>query len=60
MAKKVAVVTGGASGIGHAIAEKFSSLGYAVMVGDLTFKASDIGKSGFGSDVLCIGADLGV
>ena len=59
MAKKVAVITGGASGIGRAIAEKFSGLGYAVMVGDLTFKASDISKSGFGSDVLCIGADLG-
>ena len=59
MAKKVAVITGGASGIGRAIAEKFSGRGYAVIVGDLKFEESDINESGFASDVVCMKADLG-
>lgn len=40
MAKKVAMVTGGAQGIGEAIARRLSQDGFAVAVADLNFEGA--------------------
>lgn len=56
--EKVAVITGGASGIGRAIAENFSSLGYKVLVGDIIFKDREKDREPVNARIDSVGVDL--
>ena len=54
---KIAVVTGAASGIGYAIAEKFVKEGAKVVVGDITDNIFDLEKT-FGENVKAVKVDV--
>ncbi|MEC8999856.1 MAG: SDR family NAD(P)-dependent oxidoreductase [Actinomycetota bacterium] len=59
---KVAVITGGASGIGLAFAHRFATAGMKVVIGDIEEPALDVavtGLSGAGAEVLGVRCDVG-
>ena len=55
---KVAVVTGGASGIGLALARAFLAEGMKVVIGDVEQAALDAATAGLGGDVMGVVADV--
>ena len=55
---KVAVVTGGASGIGRGIVEKLASEGAAVMIADVDAERGEALAAGFGADACFQQADV--
>lgn len=57
---KVAVVTGGASGIGYSITEELVKSGAKVVVGDLNTDKLEALSKAFGDDVVTIRADVTV
>jgi len=60
IAGKVAVVTGGGSGIGLALGRRFAAEGMKVVLGDIEASALDAAVSGFParSEVTCVQADV--
>jgi 3-hydroxybutyrate dehydrogenase len=56
MSKRVAIVTGGASGIGRAVAEKLAEAGYSVAVVDRPGSGGEAVAEGLGG--IFVGADL--
>ncbi|MCC6223428.1 MAG: SDR family oxidoreductase [Thermoleophilia bacterium] len=59
-AGRVALVTGGASGIGHAVAMRFAAAGAAVAILDLDAGAAEAAAAGLGADALAVAADVAV
>ena len=55
---KVAVVTGGASGIGLALAHRFAGAGMSVVLADLDAHALDTAARGLGTEVLAVPTDV--
>ncbi|SPZ48285.1 sorbitol dehydrogenase [Agrobacterium tumefaciens] len=55
---KVAIVTGGASGIGRAVCERFSTEGARVVVADLDQTACDLVATAIGSAACGIALDV--
>lgn len=55
---KVAVVTGGASGIGLAMATRFRAAGMRVVLGDIEQDALDAAVAGLGEDALGVRCDV--
>lgn len=58
LAGRVAVVTGGASGIGRALAARFVAEGMSVVIADIEKSALDEAAAGLGPDVLGVLTDV--
>lgn len=58
LAGRVAVVTGGASGIGAALVEAFAAAGMRTVVADIDLDGAEAVAAGAGGDALAIGVDV--
>lgn len=55
---RVAVVTGGASGLGFAAAQRFAGLGMKVCIADLPGERLEAARAGLGGEVMAVGVDV--